>query len=99
MGGLCHLESLRDRLVAAHVALASRSWPRERRREACAALGGVRPADFPTEAQRGTCRLLRRYLPPTADAAIDADDLLSLRDCTAELIDQLETYLARAPHR
>jgi hypothetical protein len=89
------LESLRDRLAVAHAALACRSWPRERRRQACSSLRGVLPADFPTEEQRGTCRLLQRYLPASADAKIDPDDLLSLRDCTAELLDQLEAFLEK----
>jgi hypothetical protein len=99
MGGARHLESLRDRLAAAHAALACRSGPGERRRQACAALRLVLPGDFPTEEQRGTCRLLRRYLPPSAAAAPDPDDLLSLCDCTAELLDQLEAYLEKAPVR
>ena len=91
-----HLELLRDRLALAHAALAGRSGPPARRLQAWATLSLLQPADFPTEEQRGTCRLLRRCLPRRGAAAPDPDDLLSLRDYAAELLDQLEAYLEKS---
>jgi hypothetical protein len=93
-----HLESLCDRLARAHAVLACPSRAEAGRRQACAVLRTVRPADLPTREQRELGRLLQGSLAAVGAAApADPDDLLGLRDCAAELLRALEDYMASLP--
>lgn len=98
MADLRHLESLCDRLARAHAALAGLPRGEAGRRQAWAVLRTLRPADLPTREQREIWRLLQGSLAAAGAAApADSDDLLSLRDCAAELLREIEDYMARLP--